>query len=256
MNTSSSRTSARLFALLLLFTSTLTLTPQEGLAAGGRLRRSATTSKPAKNNPAATVVTLPSGTLQIIPDPTQCVLDTAHLLHPGRLVGGRIDRAGRGGALIRGPIIKKVEQGIAEAKAAVTRAMAEALVIMKQDMLSQINAAFNLGATVGACDTILANYSTEAEKKCAANQGRFESDAASECAAPGKTSAQRSTCLCLVPAITGALFSNCVALGQSPEIMAAVRAAHASCKQRELNLSGFLSSVTDLIGNRSTTGQE
>lgn len=257
-------TSCRFLALSLFATSAVMCATCSSYAANRRIVRASPakpspSSKPSRNNPTSprgTVVTLPSGTNQIVPDPTQCVLETAHQLHPSRFIGGRIDRAGRGGALIRGPIIRQVEKGIAEAQAAVAQAMAQALVEMKRDMLSQINTAFNVGASVGACDTILSNYAAEAEKKCAANQGRFAAEASAECSAPGKSTEQRLTCACLAPSITGALYANCVALGQSPEILAAVNAAHASCKQREIRLPGFLSGLTDLLGNRASGNEE
>jgi len=260
MNSPGLRVYSRLLVLSLITSTFLVYTTDTGHAANRRGVRAAP-AKPSPqrgdpSRPSGTVVTLPSGTNQFLPDPTKCVLATAHQLHPGRFIGGRIDRAGRGGARIRGPIIRKVEQGIAEAQAAVAQAMAQALVEMRRDMLSQINTAFNVGASVGACDTILSRYAAEAERKCGINQGRFESEAAAQCSLPGKSVEQRLTCSCLVPAITGALYANCVALGQSPEILAAVNAAHASCKQREINLPGLLSGIADLIGNQANGGQE
>ena len=264
MNRSFTRRINHILALSLCVTSSLVLATDSSVAAPRRPVR----ARPAKTRPqhtqppsnqtapATTVVTLPSGTYQILPDPTQCVLRTAHQLHPGRLIGGRIDRAGRGRPLIRGPIIRQVEAGIAQAQAAVAQAIAAALVEMRADMLSKINTAFNVGARVGVCDTILANYTAEANKKCAENRGRFQSEAAAECSAPGKSEAQRLTCLCLVPAITAALEANCIALSQSPEILAAVNAAYASCKQHEINIGGLLTGVLEKVIKPMEAGQE
>ena len=264
MNRSFTRTINHVLALSLCVTSSLILVSDASVAAPRRpiRARPAPTrpphAQPPSNQsaPAATVVTLPSGTYQILPDPTQCVLNTAHHLHPGRLIGGRIDRAGRGRPIIRGPIIRQVEAGIAEAQAAVAQAIAAALIEMRADMLSKINTAFNVGSRVGICDTILANYATEANNKCAANRGRFQSEAAAECSGPGKSTAQRLTCSCLVPAITAALEANCVALSQSPEILAAVNVAYASCKQREINIGGLLTGVLEQVIKPVDAGQK
>jgi len=149
-----------------------------------------------------------------------------------------------------------VRAGIAEARAAVAAAIAAALIEMRADMLSKISTAFNVGSQVGLCDTILANYAAEANKKCAANRERFYSESTAECSVPGKTTAQQLTCTCLAPAITAALEANCVALSQSPEILAAVNAAYASCKQREINLGGALSSLFEQVIKPAEAGRE
>ncbi|MEY4700132.1 MAG: hypothetical protein RL326_319 [Pseudomonadota bacterium] len=264
MNRSFTRRINHILGLSLCVTSSLILATDASVAAPRRPvrgRPAATRpqqTRPPSNQsaPATTVVTLPSGAYQILPDPTRCVLNTAHQLHPGRLIGGRIDRAGRDRPIIRGPIIRQVEAGIAEARAAIARAIAAALVEMKADMLAKISAAFNVGSRVGICDTILANYATEANNKCAANRGRFQSEAAAECSAPGKSKAQSLTCSCLVPAITAALEANCVALAQSPEMLAAVNAAYASCKQREINIGGLLTEVLEQVIKPVEVGQE
>jgi hypothetical protein len=138
----------------------------------------------------------------------------------------------------------------------VAAAIAAALVEMRADMLSKISTAFNVGSRVGICDTILANYATEANNKCAANRNRFQSEAAAECYTPGKTKAQQLTCVCLIPAITAALEANCVALSQSPEILAAVNEAYASCKQREINVGGLLSELFEQVIKPVEAGQE
>jgi hypothetical protein len=116
--------------------------------------------------------------------------------------------------------------------------------------LSKINTAFNVGARVGICDTSLANYGYEANNRCAAKCGRFESEAPAQCSAPGKSTAQVLTCSCLVPAITAAIEAKCVALSQSPEILAAVNTTYRSCNQREINIGGLLTHILEQVIKR------
>jgi hypothetical protein len=251
--------------LALLSTSVITIESSEALS---RRRGSASSvrgrperpSKPVEQpatNP--TVITLPSGTTQVIPSARQCVLQIAHKYHPGRLIGGRIDQAGRGGARIRGPIIRQVEEGIREAQAALSAAMAQALAQIRGDMISQINTAFQLGGISIGCDKVLEKFQSESLRKCEANRGRFLSEGAAQCAAGRKTPEQRDVCNCLVGPISDALVQNCSLLSQSPEILNVVNTAYASCKKSEATIgqmgqaiSGALSQLTNrpLVANQ------
>lgn len=257
------RIQVRSIALALVVLSANVTAIESSDALGRRPTRNSSPSKPTRpdrstkpaqaSDPAPAVVTLPGGISQVIPDPTQCVLQTAHRSHPGRLIGGRIDRAGSGRARIRGPVVKGVEKGIAQAREAVAAAMEKALGQMKADMIAQINAGFQIGGLAIGCDAVLANYQSEALRKCNANHGRFTEEGASQCAAGRKTREQRDTCNCLVAPIADSLVQNCSLLSQSPEIQSVVNAAHANCKKNEAALGQIGQALSGTLSQRNET---